>query len=109
MSRATDYLRTLGMTAEEIAKIQAELDQRKAEADHLIDHAQRLHRGSVENAAIEGALIRNHIVDHDETQLRALLSALLARAGQLACAVETLSAEKDRLTAALAAAQKSAL
>lgn len=77
--------------------------------DHLIDHAQRLHRGTVENAAIEGILIRNHIVDHDETQLRGLFSALLARAGELACAVESLGTEKDRLTAALAAAQKSAL
>jgi hypothetical protein len=105
MSRATDFLRTLGMSPEQITKIQAELDQAKAEADHLIDHAQRLHRGTVENAAIEGILIRNHIVDHNETQLRGLFSALLARAGELACAIETLSADNNRLTAALAVAQ----
>lgn len=106
MSRGADYLRTLGMTDEQITKLQAELDQHKAEADHLIDHAVRLHRGSLSEAAIEGSLIRDHLADHDERHLRGVLSCILSRAGQLAATVEALSRDKADLTAALAAARE---
>lgn len=105
MSRATDYLRSIGMPDETITKMQAELDQATAEADHLIDHAIRLHRGSIAEAALQGLAIRSHIEDKDESQMRALLSVLLTRSGQLASTVETLVKEREDLKAALAAAQ----
>jgi len=95
MSRDTDFLRRLGMPENLITKIQADLDQALAEADHLIDHALRLHRGDVETAAVEGLLIRSHIANHDEHQLRRLLAALIGRSGQLAAAVEDLSANSS--------------
>lgn len=103
MSRDADYLRTLGMTDEQITKLQAELDQHKAEADHLIDHAIRLHRGSLPEAALEAAAIRDHLADHDERHLRGVLSCILSRAGQLTATVEALSRD---LTTALAAARE---
>lgn len=103
MSEATDFLRKLGMPDAIITKMQADLDQSMAEADHLIDHAVRLHRSSVAAAALEGAAIRIHIVDHDEDQLRRLLAALISRSGQLADTVERLSIENTPLQTALAA------
>lgn len=106
MSRATEYLRTLGMSDEQITQIQAQLDQHQAEADHLIDHAVRLHRGSVEQAALEGALVRTHIDAYDETDLRGVFALVLGRAGHLAATIEDLSRVKARLEAELAAARE---
>lgn len=106
MSRATDYLRSLGIPDEQVTKMQAELDQATAEADHLIDHAIRLHRGSITEAAVQGIAIRGHIDGKDENQMRALLAALIMRTGQLASAVETLSVEREGLKTALAAARE---
>lgn len=106
MSRGTDFLRSLGMPDEHITKMQAELDQCTAEADHLIDHARRLHAGTVEGALVEGLAIRGHIDANDADQQRRLLAALISRAGQLAAAVEELSIQKTALEAALAAAQE---
>ena len=105
MSRATDYLRQLGLPDEQITAMQAELDQATAEADHLIDHALRLNRGSIAEAAIQGLVIRGHIDALTPDAKHHLLSAIVVRAGQLAHAVETLNEKTKRLEAALAAVQ----
>lgn len=105
MSRATDYLRQLGLPDEQITAMQAELDQATAEADHLIDHALRLNRGSIAEAAVQGLVIRGHIDALTIEAKHNLLSVVIVRAGQLANAVETLNREKKRLEAALAAEQ----
>lgn len=109
MSRDTDFLRKLGMPDDKITALQAELDQKTAEADHLIGHAVRLHRGSVEVAAIEGLAIRGHIDAIEPDQLRKVFGVVVSQAGQLACALESLSAENARLTDALAGAQEGQL
>lgn len=106
MSLAADYLRQLGMPDEQITKVQAELDQATAEVDHLIDHAVRLTRGTVTEAAIQGLAIRSHIEGKTRDEQHRLLSALIVRAGQLASSVETLIQERDALKTALAAAQE---
>lgn len=106
MSRATDYLRALGVPDEEISRMQAELDQSSAEADHLINHAVDLHRASVEGAALEAVIIRGHIDAYDVERQKSVLIALTSRAGQLAAKVEDLITEKTALQAELALARE---
>lgn len=108
VSRATDYLRKIGMPDEQITALQAELDQHHASVDHLIDHAVRLHRGTVEHAALEGLLIRVHVEALADAEVRTLFGVLVSRAGQLAAKVEDLGKQRDDLRAALAAKEGTA-
>lgn len=108
MSLANDFLRSLGMSDDQITSAHASLDQDRAEADHLIDHGLSLFRGSLENAAIEGTLIRSHLETKDEGKLRDLLAALIIRAGGLADVVERQMKEIARLKAETPAAAEGA-
>lgn len=106
MTTAADFLRMAGMPEEAITKMQAELDQATAEADHLIDHAKLLTTGSIPHAALQGMLIRGHLDALTDEKKQAVLPAVLVRAGELAAAVEQLNAENRRLETELRAARE---
>ncbi|WP_449408040.1 hypothetical protein [Microbacterium maritypicum] len=106
MTSAADFLRMAGLTEEAITKMQAELDQATAEADHLIEHAKCLTTGSIPHAAFQGMLIRGHLEALSDEKKHAVLPAVLVRAGELAAAVEQLNTENRRLEADLRASRE---
>lgn len=92
-----DFLHDAGYTDNDITRSQAEIDQAKAEVDHLIDHALALHLStSPDESVIIAGAIRAHVAGSKQPPA-ALVAMLLSRSGQLAATVLRQAEEIDAL------------
>lgn len=112
-----DYLRAAGIhiTDEQLTREKANLDQFRAEADHLIDHALTArHTDKPAEASAQVLAITGHIQEHVRRNGNptGLLTTLIFRAAMIADSLVTcdaklqqMTAERDEALAALAAAE----